>query len=146
VSPNDYASGPYFPTWDYEAAHVYGRPRMLDREGRIQLLRDLIAQQEADRFPEEPWSLERMPRQRTEDFLTRISAFEMPIERIAAIGKFSQEKTAADIQAQIKAFRERGEGTPQQMADLFERYNAAQLSKERTSTSEGPATASPGEA
>ncbi|MGW7279649.1 FMN-binding negative transcriptional regulator [Streptomyces sp. NPDC054844] len=123
LSPNDYASGPYFPTWDYEAAHVYGRPRMLDREGQLQLLRDLITRQESERHPEEPWALERMPRQRTEDFLTRISAFELPIDRIEAIGKFSQEKSAADIQAQISAFRARGEGLPQEMADLIERYN-----------------------
>lgn len=127
ICPDDYATEPHFPTWNYAAVHVYGRPRLLGPEGQMQQLEDLIAAEEGRRLPKKPWTLERVPQELVEEFRTRIVAFEMPIDRIDAIVKFGQNKKEEDIVAQIASFRGRPFDSAGHLADQLYAHNADRL-------------------
>ncbi|AXI78842.1 FMN-binding negative transcriptional regulator [Peterkaempfera bronchialis] len=124
ICPDDYATEEHFPTWLYSAAHVYGRARLLDDEGQLGQIDDLIAAEEARRLPKKPWTLDRVPRELVEEFRTKIVAFELPVDHIDGIFKYSQNKSAEDIGAQIAGFRSRPFDASAQIADLIHAHNA----------------------
>ncbi|PZT76131.1 MULTISPECIES: FMN-binding negative transcriptional regulator [unclassified Streptomyces] len=127
ICPDDYATETHFPTWNYAAVHVYGRPRLLDPEEEFRQLEDLIAAEEARRLPKEPWTLDRVPRELVERFRTMIVAFELPIDRIDAIFKFGQNKKEEDVVAQIDSFRSRPFDSAAHFADQLHTHNAERL-------------------
>lgn len=94
VSPRWYgASTPQVPTWNYLAVHAYGPPRLI--EG-LEPLRDLLdrlaAKQEAGE--PNPWRLDDQP----EDFIAGMArgivGFEIPVSRLDAKAKLSQNKAS----------------------------------------------------
>jgi transcriptional regulator len=127
ICPDDYASEPHFPTWNYAAVHVHGRARILSPDEELAQLTDLIAAQEAGRLPKPPWTLDRVPPELVEHYRTMIVAFELPIGRIEGIFKLSQNKEAPDVAAQIAHFRSLREPASAGIADLLETHNAARL-------------------
>lgn len=95
VSPSWYETRPSVPTWNYEAAHAYGRPRLVEsEEATIAVLKRLVDAYESEATG--LWRLESLPA----DYLSRqvkaIVAFSMPIERLEGKLKMSQNKPAAD--------------------------------------------------
>ncbi|MFB8024738.1 FMN-binding negative transcriptional regulator [Streptomyces sp. NPDC056465] len=127
ICPDDYATETHFPTWNYAAVHVYGRPRLMDAEEELRQLDDLIAAEEARRLPKKPWTLDRVPRDLVEQFRTRIVAFELPIDRIDGIFKFGQNKKEEDVVAQIASFRSRPSDSSARVADQLHAHNADRL-------------------
>jgi len=92
VSPTGYGdNGPTVPTWNYVSVHAYGRPRILDEglEARAVLER-LVETHEADLDPS--WRLDSQEDAYIERMMRGIVAFELPIERIEAKAKLSQNK------------------------------------------------------
>ena len=95
VSPNDYGEGPpTVPTWNYQAIHCYGVPRPLTDKATVgRLLADLTARHEYGRAP--AWS----PTDLAPDFLEKMQrgvfAFEIPIARLEAKAKLSQNRAPA---------------------------------------------------
>ncbi|MFE0645692.1 FMN-binding negative transcriptional regulator [Streptomyces sp. NPDC058877] len=130
ICPDDYASEPHFPTWNYAAVHAYGRPRVVEGDEELRQLEDLIANEEARFLPKVPWTLDRAPGELVASFRTRIVAFELPVDRLDGIVKFGQNKQPEDIRAQISSFRARAvdaAASASAVADRMESHNTEKL-------------------
>ncbi|MCP2163398.1 FMN-binding negative transcriptional regulator [Goodfellowiella coeruleoviolacea] len=123
ISPDNYATQPHFPTWAYAAVHVTGRPRLLDDVRLVRQLDDLIEDQEKRLAPKPPWSLPRQASPLFEEYFRLIQGFEIPIARIDGVFKLGQNKSAADMRAQARAFRARRTDSADRLADYIERHN-----------------------
>lgn len=94
VSPSWYATHPAVPTWNYMVAHVYGAPRVVEDEAAVRgHLLALVARFESSQAdPFEP--------DYDEDYLRGmmkgVVAFELPIARIEAKFKLSQNRDVID--------------------------------------------------
>ncbi|MEO3428126.1 FMN-binding negative transcriptional regulator [Pelagibius sp. CAU 1746] len=99
ISPAWYGAGPpNVPTWNYVAVHAYGLPKVIEEPARVRALLDrLVATQEAGLDP--AWSTAGL----TEKFLAGMQrglvAFEIPVSRLEAKAKLSQNKTAGQFAA-----------------------------------------------
>ena len=108
ISPSWYPSkvehGKVVPTWNYVAAHVYGRVRFTsDRDFLAQHLEDLVNRHEGQRPA--PWSISDAPRDYIERQMKAIVGVELSISRIEAKWKMSQNRPPADIDAVIENLR-----------------------------------------
>jgi len=102
VSPGWYAGGPAVPTWNYAAVHAYGRPEVIAEPARVRaLIERLVAHHEAPRAA--PWRLASQDESYLEKMLRGIVAFEIPVERIEAKAKMSQNRSAEDRAGVIEA-------------------------------------------
>lgn len=92
ISPTGYGdNGPTVPTWNYSSVHAYGRPRILDDPADVRALLDrLVESNEAGLDPE--WRLDSQDDGYLEGMMRGIVAFELPIERLEAKAKLSQNK------------------------------------------------------
>jgi len=90
ISPSSYGLGDAVPTWNYLAVHAYGTPAVLADADVRPMLEALVATHEAG--ASEPWS----PAANDEKFMARmqrgIVAFEIPVTRLEAKAKLSQNK------------------------------------------------------
>jgi transcriptional regulator len=110
VSPDWYAAEHMVPTWNYEAVHIYGTPRLLEaEEDALRVLTALSAHYEADLLPKKPWTLDKMPPDLLRKLLRGIVAFEIPVARLAVKRKLSQNRSAADRAGVIAALRQRSD-------------------------------------
>ncbi|MEV4640392.1 FMN-binding negative transcriptional regulator [Actinoplanes sp. NPDC049548] len=123
ICPDDYASEPHFPTWNYAAVHAYGRPRVLAGAEADRQLVDLIADQEGRLAPKEPWTLDRVPDELYQQFRSMIVVFELPLDRLEGIFKYGQNKERDDLCAQVRAFRRRGTDSAHRFADRLAGHN-----------------------
>ena len=105
VSPTWYTPGPKVPTWNYLTVHAYGRPEIIDdTKAVLDVLAKLVATYEGDGA--EAWSLDRLPPGNAEAQSRGIVAFRMPISRIEAKAKLSQNRDLEDrhrVIAQLEA-------------------------------------------
>lgn len=103
ISPAWYESGPYVPTWNYEAVHVHGVPEVLEGEAGFSVLERTVEHFEA--AFEEPWSLGS-----SMDYARRIApgtvAFRLRATRVEAKAKLSQDKPE-EARARVAAALER---------------------------------------
>ena len=90
ITPSWYESGKAVPTWNYTAAHAYGRPRILEGEAALELLRDQVAFYEAG-F-EKPWETSTQAPGYFEGMAAGVVAFEIEITRLEGKGKLSQNR------------------------------------------------------
>jgi transcriptional regulator len=109
ISPNDYGPGPVtVPTWNYQAVHVYGVPRLMTEDAEVRGLLDrLTARHEAGRTP--AWSPQSLDREFVDRMVRGIQGFEIAITRIDAAAKLSQNRTpeqAAHAAARLEASAE----------------------------------------
>jgi len=95
VSPTDYGPGPaVVPTWNYQAVHVYGVPRLMTAADEVQdLLNRLTARHEAGRTP--AWSPAALDPELMGRMIGGIQAFEIAVTRVQAAAKLSQNRTPA---------------------------------------------------
>ena len=92
VSPRYYDPGPAVPTWNYQAAHIYGVPRLVEDDAEIRdTLAKLSAHHEAD--APDPWRMDKEDPAFIEKMVAAIVAFEIDITRIEMKSKMSQNKT-----------------------------------------------------
>ncbi|MDJ0971746.1 MAG: FMN-binding negative transcriptional regulator [Kiloniellales bacterium] len=102
VSPSWYAPGPAVPTWNYLAVHIYGRPRILEAEPEVAAILDrLVAAHEAGAA--KPWSQDGQDPKYLARMRRGIVAFEIPVARMEAKAKLSQNRSAADRRQVIEA-------------------------------------------
>ena len=100
ISPSLYEIRESVPTWNYAAVHVYGKGRIIsDEAGATRTLEALIGQ--FDESYREQW------KSLSSDYRTRmlrhIVAFEIPITRVEAKFKLSQNRTKAEQENVIRA-------------------------------------------
>ncbi len=104
ISPKWYAETGNVPTWNYLAVHAYGRVRRLDDAAATRRhLGQLVASYETGSAP---WRIDDLPAGRFDGLAKAIVAFEMPVERIEAKAKLSQNKSAADRAGAIAALNQ----------------------------------------
>lgn len=105
VSPTWYTPGPKVPTWNYLTVHAYGRPEIIeDTQETLDVLAKLAATYEGD--GPEAWTLDRLPPGNAEAQSKGIVAFRMPLSRIEAKAKLSQNRDLEDrhrVIAQLEA-------------------------------------------
>lgn len=95
VSPTWYTPGPKVPTWNYLTVHAYGRPEIIDdTKAVLDVLAKLVATYEG--HGADAWSLDRLPPGNAEAQSRGIVAFRMPISRIEAKAKLSQNRDLED--------------------------------------------------
>ena len=99
VSPNWYGEGPpNVPTWNYVAVHAYGIPEVMEEPAAARaLLERLAATQEAGLMP--PWSTAGLTEKYMEGMLRGLVAFRIPVSRLEAKAKLSQNKTTGQLAA-----------------------------------------------
>jgi transcriptional regulator len=101
ISPRVYLSEFNVPTWDYSAVHCYGKLRFIDDETEVwRLLQLIVARHEGV----DGWVLP--DETRYKELTKAIRLFEFRIDTIEAKSKFSQNKSADDIQSIIQALRD----------------------------------------
>ena len=93
VSPSWYANHPSVPTWNYAVVHVHGIPSALGVDETWEILRRLAEKYEVRRS--QPWKVE-LPPDFVQANLTAIVGFQMPVDRLEAKFKLSQNKDEAD--------------------------------------------------
>ncbi len=97
--PNAYVSPDWYekpaasvPTWNYAVVHIHGRPVALDDDGLIDVLVRLTAVHEARLAPKAPWKIDKLEPAFFQGLRKGIVGFALPIERIEAKLKLSQNK------------------------------------------------------
>jgi transcriptional regulator len=112
ITPNWYAAkarhGRVVPTWNYTVAHVYG-PLVIhdDPEWLDAHVRRLTAQNEAAEA--HPWSVDDAPERYVRGQLRAIVGLEVPISRVEAKLKLSQNRGEDDIAGVVAGLRDRGD-------------------------------------
>jgi transcriptional regulator len=112
VSPSWYPSkaahGRVVPTWDYAAAHVYGRLVVHDDPVWLEsLVRRLTDKHEAPRA--QPWSVDDAPAPYVAGQLGAIVGVEVTVTRIETKAKWSQNRPAPDIDGVIEGLGTTGQ-------------------------------------
>ncbi len=101
VSPNWYDIHPAVPTWNYAAAHVYGRARLMDDSEVRKLLDDLSAIHEASQPV--PWTSAKLPEQYFTAMRKAVTGLDIEIRRVEGKFKLSQNRAAGDRRNVIEA-------------------------------------------
>jgi transcriptional regulator len=106
ISPTWYGEGPpNVPTWNYVAVHAYGIPEVIEEPERVRVLLDrLVATQEAGLDP--AWSTAGLTEKYMAGMQRGLVAFEIPVSRLEAKAKLSQNKTAAQLAAATAVLEE----------------------------------------
>jgi transcriptional regulator len=99
ISPTWYATEqPTVPTWNYVAVHASGLPEIIEAPADARaLLERLVATQEAGLTP--PWSTAGLSEKFMEGMLRSLVAFRIPVARLEAKAKLSQNKSAGQLAA-----------------------------------------------
>ena len=125
ISPDWYTSADQVPTWNYVAVHASGRlSPVTTPDDTVALLADLSAENEQPLAPKTPWTHETMREGLMARMMKGILAFELPVERLEAKAKLSQNKSAEDVAGAVEALRARG--------GLQDRHTADWMAKEPT--------------
>lgn len=124
VSPSWYATkqqdGRVVPTWNYVTVHVWGPLIVHDGRNWLNgLVRKLTDHHERDREPS--WSVDDAP----PDFIARmlggIVGIEIPITRMQAKRKLSQNRSSEDVEGVVRGLTAGGE-SDRRVAELMERH------------------------
>ena len=107
LGPHDYISPSWYqnsgvPTWNYQAAHVYGRCRLFDDAGPLAEVVEALSHRYESAF-DSPWQ----PNYR-EAMLKAIIGVEITIDEVQAKYKLSQNRPAADQAGVIDRLDELG--------------------------------------
>ncbi len=106
ISPAWYGAGPpNVPTWNYVAVHAYGIPKVIDDPAAVRaLLERLVATQETELSP--PWSTAGLTETYMAGMQRGLVAFEIPVTRLEAKAKLSQNKSPEQLAAATAVLEE----------------------------------------
>jgi len=121
--PHTYISPTWYnhvnvPTWNYQAVHVYGKPRIVtDPEEFHAILSRLVARNE----PDTSYRLESLPPDFVVNNMKGIVGFQIEVTRIEANYKLSRNRDDADYQNIVHHLHERADEMSHQVAEAMER-------------------------
>lgn len=118
VSPRWYQKKPAVPTWNYMAVHAYGRARVTREPARLRAIVDRLSK--VYEPAQGGWRLDDEPDTYVDAMLRGIVGVEIPITRLEAKFKLSQNKPG-DIPGVIAALRGEGGDANAALADAMER-------------------------
>jgi transcriptional regulator len=119
--PHTYISPTWYnhinvPTWNYQAVHVYGKPRIVtDQEETYKLLSRLVARNESD----VSYRLETLSQEFVAKEIKGIVAFQIEVKRIEANYKLSQNRNDEDYHNIIGHLNEREDEMSHQVAEAM---------------------------
>tara|TARA_R110000772_G_scaffold73216_1_gene159551 strand:+ start:183867 stop:184496 length:630 start_codon:yes stop_codon:yes gene_type:complete len=126
ISPTWYATEKSVPTWNYEAVHAYGRPKVMDDpEAVIARLASLTGQYEGT--DARAWSPRNLPADFVAAQLKGIVAFEMRIERLEGKRKMSQNRKPEDVAGAIDGLKATGRPVDGAVAAIVAKANKDRL-------------------
>jgi transcriptional regulator len=121
--PHGYVSARWYehpdkqvPTWNYMVVHAQGRLEAPMDRSELWALLDELASFHEHGAPQ-PWRMERLEESLREDLLGAIVGLSLPIDRLEAKFKLSQNRSPEDRARVIRAFQERGGAVDVAMAD-----------------------------
>ena len=118
ISPNWYVSTPAVPTWNYAAVHAYGVPRVIDNPPTVlTLLKRMVAT--FDTNPERAWPNDDIQEKFVQEMIPDIVAFEIPITRLQAKAKLSQNRPAGDRTRVVAALQDSNQAEAQALAKFM---------------------------
>lgn len=121
ISPDWYASLDQVPTWNYLAVHASGKLKAVTAaEETTDLLADLSAEHETPLVPKKPWTHHKMREGLMARMIKGVLAFELPVERLEAKAKMSQNKKQEDITGAAAGLRGRGDAGNAAVAEIME--------------------------
>ncbi|MDJ0609450.1 MAG: FMN-binding negative transcriptional regulator [Kiloniellales bacterium] len=123
VSPNWYQPGPAVPTWNYLAVHLYGRPRLVEAPAEMRAMMVRLADGYEQGF-ETPWTLDSQPADYEARMMRGIVAFEIPVTRVEAKAKLSQNRPAEDRTAVIAALEASGRAGDRELGGVMRKILA----------------------
>src|SRR6185295_14409032 len=119
VTPRWYRDPLNVPTWNYAVVHAQGVPSLVeDFEG----IRSILVQT-TERFESgsaKPWTLD-LPRDFEAQLVGAIVGFKIPLERIEAKFKLSQNRSPADREGVLQDLRERTDEMSRKILGLMTR-------------------------
>ena len=126
ISPTwyaSYATMQHVPTWNYEAVHAYGVPRVIEDAGRtVEVLERTIRRYEA---PSSTYSVQSHPADFLAKMVKAIVAFEIPVTRLEGKFKLSQNRTREDLAGAIAGLEAAGDPASLRLAAAMRRENPA---------------------
>ena len=126
ISPTWYATEKSVPTWNYEAVHAYGRPKVMeDPDAVVARLASLTGQYEGNGAG--AWSPKALPADFVAAQLKGIVAFEMRIERLEGKRKMSQNRKPEDVRGAIDGLNGTGRPVDGQVAEIVAEANKDRL-------------------
>jgi transcriptional regulator len=120
--PHAYISSSWYnlekvPTWNYIAAHVYGKIRIIEGEQLVESLKAIV-----DKYEQKsahPVSVERMTPEYFNRAIKGIVGFEITISHMEAAYKLSQNYDQVNHEAIINQLEKRNEGDDQRVANAM---------------------------
>ncbi len=125
--PHTYISPTWYnhvnvPTWNYQAVHIYGKPRIVtDHDETYSLLSKLIKRNEADG----QYRLETLPQDFVEKEMKGIVAFQIEVTRIEANYKLSQNRGDEDYHHIVSKLEEREDAMSHGVAEAMKRQRSS---------------------
>jgi transcriptional regulator len=121
--PHAYISSSWYeeenvPTWNYQAAHVYGKATILSEEELKKDLKMLLQKYEKHR--QNPVLWDKLSPQLLEEQLKGIVGFKIKVQEIQAAYKLSQNRNEVDYHNIVNKLYEEKDLNSQQMAQLME--------------------------
>ena len=124
ISPNWYGSRPAVPTWNYSAVHAYGTPSLIEDSNCVNhLLWQMVKYQDPD--PGNAWPETPDHKTLVEEMLPHIVAFDIPIVRLHAKAKLSQNRPETDRQRVMDKLRLSSDVGAQEVAEDMAAFYAA---------------------
>jgi transcriptional regulator len=139
ISPRWYDTGPEghgsesrvnVPTWNYQAVHAYGQPRLITEHGELfSLLKGLVDRYEADAPDDSRYRLEGLPADFVEKQMRGVVGFQIRVTRLEAKYKLSQNRDARDYDNVVAALTRREDERSRQVAGAMRRHRPARYAK-----------------
>lgn len=120
--PHTYISPTWYnhvnvPTWNYQAVHLYGHPRIVDGEEYHAMLSRLIRRHENATN----YRMESLPQDFVEKQMNGTVGFQVRVTQIEANYKLSQNRDDQDYHNIIERLNERGDEMSRQVAEAMEK-------------------------
>ena len=118
VSPRWYQTKLAVPTWNYTAAHAYGRPRLIEDPAAVRrVLSDTVAAYEGT--GDGAWSDGDLPPDFAQKMASAVVAFAVEVARIEGKFKLSQNRPAGDRRGVVAALEAVGGDDARAVAELM---------------------------
>ena len=131
--PHSYVSPRWYnhvnvPTWNYIAVHAYGVPRVIADDAELRAaMKGLVDQYESETGIPAPYRMEDLP----EDFLRSqikgIVVFEMPIARLEASFKLSQNRDAESHANVMAELQQSGDSAAVEVAEAMRKHGKTEM-------------------
>jgi transcriptional regulator len=120
VPPRLYDSRKNVPTWNYVAVHAYGRPELIEeRAAKLELQQKLIRQHDMGYLAQ----MADLPETYLDTRLAAIVSFSIPVTRIDARYKLSQDKNPAERERIARELEASGDSVTAETARLMRKFN-----------------------